>query len=104
MATVKKVVLDNLKLTFPNKTENELKVIRANFFKHMCDMFMEMVKTMSLSKAAVKKRFNVVNIEELKAIEKEKSILLVCAHYANWEWNVSINNLLEQKVMLYTKK
>ena len=93
----KKIVLDILKLTFPNKTENELKVIRANFFKHMCDMFMEMVKTMSLSKAAVKKRFNVVNIEELKAIEKEKSILLVCAHYANWEWNVSINNLLETK-------
>lgn len=93
----KKVVLDNLKLTFPNKSIEELKTIRVNFYKHMCDMFMEMVKTMSLSKATVKKRYNVVNIEDLINIEKEKSILIVCAHYANWEWLVSINNLVDTK-------
>lgn len=93
----KKVVYDNLKLVFPKKTEDEILRIRKDFFKHMCDMFMEMVKTMNLSKSDVKERYQVTNIEVLQELEKTKSILIVCAHYANWEWNVSINNYVQSK-------
>ena len=91
------VVRNNLKLVFPNKSEQEIKYIQKEFFKHMCDMFLEMVKTMSLSKEAVKKKYNVTNIEVFQEIEKTKSILIVCSHYANWEWNVSINNYVQSK-------
>jgi len=52
---------------------------------------------MNLSKAAVKKKYHITNIEVLQEIEKEKSILVVCSHYANWEWNVSINNYVQSK-------
>lgn len=60
-------------------------------------MFLEMVKTMSLSKEAVKKKYHITNIEVFQEIEKTKSILIVCSHYANWEWNVSINNYVQSK-------
>ena len=93
----KKVVYDNLKLVFPEKKEKEILRIRKDFFKHMCDMFMEMVKTMNLSKDEVKKRYDVKNIATIQEIEKTKSILIVCSHYANWEWNVSINNYVQSK-------
>ncbi len=93
----KKVVYDNLKLVFPEKSEQEILRIRHDFFEHMCDMFMEMVKTMNLSKEEVKKRYRVTNIEVVQEIEKEKSILIVCSHFANWEWNVSINNYVQSK-------
>lgn len=93
----KKVVYDNLKLVFPEKKDKEILRIRKDFFKHMCDMFMEMVKTMNLSKEQVKKRYHVKNIEVIQEIEKTKSILIVCSHYANWEWNVSMNNYVESK-------
>jgi KDO2-lipid IV(A) lauroyltransferase len=93
----KKVVYDNLKLVFPEKSEDEIKQIRYDFFSHMCDMFMEMVKTMNLSKEEVAKRYKVTNIEVLQEIEKTKSVLIVCSHYANWEWNVSINNYVQSK-------
>lgn len=93
----KKVVYDNLKLVFPEKEEKEILRIRKDFFKHMCDMFMEMVKTMNLSKEQVKKRYDVANIEVIQEIEKTKSILIVCSHYANWEWNVSMNNYVQSK-------
>ncbi|QCW99996.1 lipid A biosynthesis acyltransferase [Aggregatimonas sangjinii] len=93
----KKVVRHNLELVFPEKSFEERKRIEVDFFIHMCDMFMEMVKTMSLSKSEVKKRYNVLNIEIIKEIEKERSILIVCSHYANWEWNVSINNYINSK-------
>jgi len=93
----KKVVYDNLKLVFPEKKEKEILRIRKDFFKHMCDMFMEMVKTMNLSKDEVKKRYDVKNIATIQEIEKTKSILIVCSHYANWEWNVSINNYVQSR-------
>ncbi len=94
----KKVVRANLELVFPEKSAaKEIRRIQKEFFKHMCDMFLEMVKTMNLSKAQVKKRYHVVNIDILKEIEKEKSMLVVCSHYANWEWNVSINNYVQAK-------
>jgi KDO2-lipid IV(A) lauroyltransferase len=60
-------------------------------------MFLEMVKTMNLSKEEVKQHYQVTNIELLRQIEKQKSVLLVCSHYANWEWNVSINNYVNSK-------
>jgi KDO2-lipid IV(A) lauroyltransferase len=93
----KKVVYDNLKLVFPKNDEKEILRIRKDFFKHMCDMFMEMVKTMNLSKSQVEKRYHVKNIEVINEIEKTKSILVVCSHYANWEWNVSMNNYVKSK-------
>ena len=93
----KKVVRSNLKLVFPEKSVSERRRIEVDFFRHMCDMFMEMVKTMSLSKAEVKKRYKVLNMEVIKEIEKERSMLIVCSHYANWEWNVSINNYVNSK-------
>ncbi len=93
----RKVVRANLELVFPNKSKNELNGIEEKFYRHMCDMFMEMIKTMSISKEAVKRKYHVTNIDLLREIEKKKSILIVCSHYANWEWNVSINNYIESK-------
>jgi KDO2-lipid IV(A) lauroyltransferase len=56
-----------------------------------------MVKTMNLTSDEVKRRYDIQNIEVLQAIEKEKSVLIVCTHYANWEWNTSINNYVTAK-------
>lgn len=93
----KKIVRENLELVFPSKSKQELNTIEKDFYHHMCDMFLEMVKTMALSKEAVKKKYHIVNLDLLREIEKEKSVLIVCSHYANWEWNVSINNYINSK-------
>lgn len=93
----KKVVRGNLELVFPMKSKQEIDRIEKDFYSHMCDMFLEMVKTMSLSKDEVKKRYNVINIETLQDVLQKKSVLIICSHYANWEWNVSINNYVDAK-------
>ena len=88
----RKVVQENLSLALPDRSEAELKHIENEFYRHLCDLFLEMVKTMDLSKKEVGRRYRVKNIELLQALEKERSVLLLCTHYANWEWNTSINN------------
>jgi KDO2-lipid IV(A) lauroyltransferase len=100
----RKVVASNLQLVFPEKTVAERNRIEKEFYKHLCDVFLEMVKTMSLSKKAVAKKYAIQNVELLQEIEKEKSILVVCSHYANWEWTISINNHIKSKGYgVYTK-
>jgi len=93
----KKVVLENLSLVFPDKDPKELMVIRRKFYKHFCDIFIEMVKSLNISDEEIKKRYLLTNVDLLQKIEKEKSILIACAHYANWEWNVSIDLYVQSK-------
>ncbi|NNM23482.1 MAG: lipid A biosynthesis acyltransferase [Flavobacteriaceae bacterium] len=83
----KKVVRDNLKLVFPDKSEAEIKQIARNFYRHLCDIIVETLKNLSMSEKEATKRYQFENLEVLDALyEKEKSILLMCGHYASWEW------------------
>ena len=93
----KKVVTNNLRLVFPEKSNTELRLIRKNFYKHFCDVLLETVKTMNLSGEEMGRRFKCVNIEVLQELEKDKNVLLVCSHYANWEWIISINNFISSE-------
>lgn len=83
----KKTVLQNLELVFPEKNREEILTIRKRFYRHMCDMFLEMVKSISISNKELKKRFEFTNKEEIFRIRKmNKSIILMCGHYASYEW------------------
>ena len=83
----KKVVRENLCLCFPKKSLHEIKSIEKKFFQHLCDMFVESIKSISISEAEIRKRYKFTNIEEINKIEAaNKSILLMCAHYGSWEW------------------
>lgn len=57
----------------------------------MCDMFLEMVKSISITEEELSKRFAITNIEEIHRIRKmDKSIILLYGHYANYEWSNAI--------------
>lgn len=83
----RKTVRANLELVFPKKSEREIKEIRRKFYRHMVDMFLEMIKSISISDEELKKRFAFTNIEEIQKIrDMDKSIILACGHYASYEW------------------
>lgn len=101
----KTVVLENLKLAFPNKPEEELLRIRKKFFKHLMDLLMESVKAFSISEKEILKRYTYKNPELVnKYADEGKSIALVGAHQANWEWSTSLPLVLNMDVVgAYTK-
>jgi len=97
----KKVVLENLKLAFPNKTNKELIRIQKKFFSHFVDTLIDAIKALTISEKNIKKRFSYTNIELIDKLYKEgKSIILVGAHYGNWEWIIGIP--LVNKIDCYT--
>lgn len=93
----KKVVYANLTLVFPDKSEKELKRIQKDFYKHMCDMFLETIKTLNIGEEELKKRYALPNIDLLLEVEKKRSILVMFPHYANWEWSIIVNRYVTSK-------
>ncbi|MFY8067261.1 MAG: lysophospholipid acyltransferase family protein, partial [Flavobacterium sp.] len=80
----KKVVRNNIKLALPHLSDNDRLAIEKKFYIHLCDMFLEMIKTISISQKEIEKRFTFSNMEVYYDLEKKnKSIALMCAHYAS---------------------
>tara|TARA_Y100000385_G_scaffold78062_1_gene79260 strand:+ start:2525 stop:3388 length:864 start_codon:yes stop_codon:yes gene_type:complete len=86
-----KTVKKNLSLVFPKKSKSELNSIEKEFYTHFADISIESIKAYGMSKDEMKKRYRYENIEELVRIQKKnKNIILICGHYSNFEWLLSI--------------
>ncbi|WP_282135801.1 lysophospholipid acyltransferase family protein [Seonamhaeicola maritimus] len=94
----KNVVLENLKLVFPQKTEAEILSIRKKFYHHLCDMIVESIKSITISEAEMQKRYVFTNVEKIHELEKKnKSIVLFMGHYASWEWIFILQTQINHK-------
>jgi len=83
----KAVVKENLRLVFPDKSEKEISKITGQFYHHFCDMMVEAIKSLTITEAQMNKRFKFTNVELINDLEKkQRSIILMCAHYGSWEW------------------
>tara|TARA_R110000868_G_scaffold333100_2_gene593986 strand:- start:1374 stop:2246 length:873 start_codon:yes stop_codon:yes gene_type:complete len=88
----RKVVRDNIALALPHLSAEERSIVEKKAYKHMCDMFLEMMKTMSISKHEIEKRFVFKNLETYLDFEKKgKSVIMMLAHYASYEWAIIMN-------------
>lgn len=91
----KKVVKDNLKLVFPEKSDSERNFIAKKFYQHLCDLIFETIKCLAISEKEIIKRFEITNNDLLtKYYQDNKSVLVMGAHYANWEWSSMLNILM----------
>ena len=88
----KKTVIANLTHAFPEKTEVEIKAITKKFFKHFTDIFVELIKSFTISNKEISKRYQFTNVDIIHKLESQnRSSILLGAHNANWEWIFSLN-------------
>ncbi len=59
----KKTVRDNIAMSLPKLSYEERISIEKKFYSHMCDMFLEMIKTMTISQKEIEKRFRFTNLD-----------------------------------------
>jgi len=101
----KKTVRENLALALPHLTNQERLVIEKKSFQHLCDMFLEMIKTMNISNTEINKRFAFTNLEAYQKLEEQdKSIAMMLAHYASYEWVISMNSYVTYNAFAIYKK
>jgi KDO2-lipid IV(A) lauroyltransferase len=91
----KKVIIQNLQRSFPDKKEKEIHILLQKFYRHLADLLAEGIKNMSISQKELSKRLVVENPDILeKLYKKGKSVILVAGHYNNWEWMITSQNHL----------
>lgn len=98
----KNVVRENLKRSFPDKTDSELLVTEKKFYHHLCDLIFESMKMATISKEEMSRRMKILNYEPLlKHYDENKSVLLITSHYGNWEWTSSFSMYLPADKPMY---
>ncbi|MFW6327810.1 MAG: lysophospholipid acyltransferase family protein [Bacteroidota bacterium] len=91
----KKVVLQNLSNAFPEKDDDEILTIRKKFYRHFCDLIVEIIKTIHLSAEDLEKRVSFQNTEVFQELRKKgKHAICVIGHYGNWEWIATFEHYL----------
>ncbi len=82
----RKVVFENLRNAFPEKTDEEIKTIARKFYRHLCDLIFESLRMFSVSETTLKKRMRSTNPELLlKYFQSKQNLIIAGGHYNNWE-------------------
>ena len=91
----RKMVWKNLKNSFPEKPESELRLIEKDFYVNLCDYAVETLKLLSISNDELRKRLVFANPEVLmKHAKKQQSVLNLASHHFNWEWLLTAASII----------
>ena len=95
----REVVRKNLTESFPEKSEQEIKLIEKKFYHFFVDNTLEGCKLATISHKEISRRMVFTNIEDVNTVLMGgKSIALYLGHYGNWEWCSSIPLHLDKTV------
>jgi KDO2-lipid IV(A) lauroyltransferase len=82
----RKVVMQNLRNSFPEKDDQVLEMIAKKFYAHLCDLIIESIKMFSVSENALRQRMRCINPEVQKEIFiQKKDVIVTGGHFNNWE-------------------
>lgn len=100
----KKVIDENLKFAFPEKSPAELKKIRNRFYRNFTDAFFaETIKMLTISEEELRRRFHVVNQELIdREVLGGKTAIMMAGHVFNWEMailGVALNTKVEAETV-----
>jgi KDO2-lipid IV(A) lauroyltransferase len=83
----REVVFNNLRRSFIEKSDKEIKNIEKSFYRHFCDVMFETIKGFSIRKHEIERRVHIKNLELIeKYYAENRNIVLYAAHQGNWEW------------------
>lgn len=96
------MVRENIRKSFPEKSEAERKKIETGFFKHLADVLLEGLKIFTISKKNLQKHISCKNPEILnRYFEKGKSVIIAVGHYNSWELMLTgFNTFLRHKAVV----
>jgi len=83
------VVFRNLRNSFPDKSDAEIRKIARSFYTNLSDVIVEMIKSFNLDIDEIKKRVVFKNKEIVqKQFNMGRSVFCMAAHMCNWEWSL----------------
>ncbi len=95
-----KVVRQNLRRSFPEKNNAELRAIERKFYRYLCDLLFEALHMLHMSERQMVRHIKFENPEVLENYALEgRNVYAVFGHYGNWEWICSLPLQLRPDLM-----
>jgi KDO2-lipid IV(A) lauroyltransferase len=82
----RKLVMEHLTHTFPEKSEAEKEKIARQFYRNFCDVWVEMIKTITMTREEAARRMECDFAIFQKWHAEGKTMQLVGGHFINWEY------------------
>ena len=96
----KKVITENLKFAFPEKSHKEITNIRNRFYRHFCDLIFESVKLHSINEKEIAKRILIKGTEIPNSLYNSgRSLVGLTIHHNNWEWSGIAQSKLKHLIL-----
>ena len=88
----KDIIQENLSISFPEKTANEIQEITKKYYCHLCDSIVETIKMISISKEELARRMK-CNWEVFDSMTiQNRNGQSYMSHQFNWEWATLLCN------------
>lgn len=83
----RQVIYDNLRRSFPEKSDEEINAIMREYYRHMGDIMVETIKLLHMSDRQLDKHIDVRNPDLVEMLASDgRSIVCFLGHFGNWEW------------------
>ncbi|MDE6079400.1 MAG: lysophospholipid acyltransferase family protein [Duncaniella sp.] len=83
----RKVIRENLRNSFPDISDEELRRIERDFYGQLADNVVETVKLLNMSDEEIDRRVTVDGGELVDKYASEgRPVVIYLGHYGNWEW------------------
>lgn len=87
----RKIVAKNMRESFPELSDKELKKIARKFYRNFADYIVETIKLNHISDDEIKRRMVFKNMDIIdRLFDEKRSIAAYFSHCGNWEWVPSI--------------
>lgn len=88
----RKVVRRQLAESFPEKSKKEILQIERKFYQWFCDLFVEIIKQISMSREDMMRHMVMTGMESAEKgfAEGKTDLFYYLGHYGNWEWMASM--------------
>ena len=89
----RKVTRRNLTNSYPHMGDTELVKLERSYYRHMSDLLIEAIVNLYASPKWIMKHYRIVNRELVNSYyNKGQSVVLMSAHYNNWEYMITSLN------------
>jgi len=86
------LVEENIAKAFPQNSSEQIKEISKKFYLHFSDLFIEIIKAITLSNRAFKKRYTVSGFDQIEQVlNQNRSAIIMAGHQSNWEWTSALS-------------